>query len=269
MDIIRDIKERKEKWIQKYFWLIVVVWTIFIVSLFVYNLANLETLTHNLILKEARIHFQENKVFSVWAAKYGGFYVPTDSATPTNPYLTNIFERDIETPSGVKLTLMNPAYAQRKMLNEFHSNYGIGSHITSLKPLRSENAPDQWERKALEAFETGVPEVIEFKEFDSIPMLRYMKPLITIQSCLKCHASQGYKLGDIIGGISISIPLSDYITEKKSSVVQNSISIAILWLLGFLGLFQGYRVIVRKEAEKEHALSMLSESQHRQSMFLF
>ena len=33
-----------------------------------------------------------------------------------------------------------------------------------------------------------------------------MGPLITKQSCLQCHASQGYKAGDIRGGISIAIP---------------------------------------------------------------
>ena len=28
-------------------------------------------------------------------------------------------------------------------------------HLTSLKPLRPQNAPDPWEKKALEAFEHG------------------------------------------------------------------------------------------------------------------
>jgi len=35
-------------------------------------------------------------------------------------------------------------------------------------------------------------------------MLRYMAPLRVEEPCLKCHAEQGYKLGDIRGGISVS-----------------------------------------------------------------
>jgi len=54
--------------------------------------------------------------------------------------------------------------------------------------------------------------------------------------------------------------LSDYITEKKCSENHQAVSTAIIWLLGFLGLFQGYRVIIRKEVEKEQILAMLSDS---------
>ena len=35
---------------------------------------------------------------------------------------------------------------------------------------------------------------------------RYMAPLLTKKPCLKCHAEQGYREGEIRGGISVSIP---------------------------------------------------------------
>lgn len=37
-----------------------------------------------------------------------------------------------------------------------------------------------------------------------------MAPLVTEDKCLKCHAFQGYRVGDVRGGISVTIPdLSD------------------------------------------------------------
>jgi len=261
MKVIKNISKMRGLWIQKYFWWIVAIWTILMVLFLVQDLIKLKNITQNLALKEARTHFQEDEAFRLWATTHGGFYVVVDSTTPPNPYLSNIPDRDIETPSGVKLTLMNPAYAQRQMLEAFHSNYGVGGHITSLRPLRPENAPDQWEHKALESFESGTSEVVEFRYSDSVPMLRFMKPLITKQGCLKCHGSQGYKVGDIRGGVSISIPLNnDYLVEKKCSATHQAMSTAFIWLLGFFGLFQGYRVITRKEAEKGRALYMLRKS---------
>ena len=35
---------------------------------------------------------------------------------------------------------------------------------------------------------------------------RYLVPLVVEKSCLKCHARQGYKVGDVRGGLDVSIP---------------------------------------------------------------
>lgn len=56
--------------------------------------------------------------------------------TASNPYLSHVSERDIETPSGQRLALMNPAYALRQINEEFADLYGVARHITSLNPLR-------------------------------------------------------------------------------------------------------------------------------------
>ncbi len=36
--------------------------------------------------------------------------------------------------------------------------------------------------------------------------MRLMKPMVTKESCLKCHTHQGYKVGDIRGSVSVSVP---------------------------------------------------------------
>jgi diguanylate cyclase (GGDEF)-like protein len=83
---------------------------------------------------------------------------------------------------------------------------GIYFHITSLKPIRPGNKPTAREEKALKYFETGRKEIGEIITEESRNFFFYMAPLITEKGCLKCHAKQGYKEGDIRGGISVTLP---------------------------------------------------------------
>ena len=39
------------------------------------------------------------------------------------------------------------------------------------------------------------------------PRLRLLRPLYVEESCLPCHAAQGYKVGQVRGGLSVSVPL--------------------------------------------------------------
>jgi len=52
---------------------------------------------------------------------------------------------------------MNPAYMTRQVHELETQEFGTHGHITSLKPLRPENAPEAWEAAALRAFEQGRP----------------------------------------------------------------------------------------------------------------
>ena len=141
--------------IERYRWALLVAWTGIILGLLVVDYWQLHNGIERIALTEARAYFMKDQAFRQWSTLHGGVYVPSTEATPPNPYLAHIPERDIETPSGKRLTLMNPAYVVRQMNDQFANLYGIVGHITSLKPLRPENSPDEWERQALEAFHLG------------------------------------------------------------------------------------------------------------------
>jgi len=108
----------------------------------------------------------------------------------------DVKERDIKTPSGRDLTLINPAYMPRQVHELGFAANGTRGHITSLNPIRPKNRPDAWEERALQTFEQGKKEALSLAALDGNEYLRYMQPLITKEGCLKCHAHQGYKLGD-------------------------------------------------------------------------
>jgi PAS domain S-box-containing protein len=217
---------------------------------------------------EARAAFNKDLLYRRWAAGHGGVYAPVTDETPPNPYLSHIDERDIETPSGRRLTLINPAYMTRQVFELGVQQYGVRGHITSLDPIRMENAPDPWEREALEAFAHGETEVSAVAEIDGESFMRLMRPMVTEKGCLKCHAAQGYQEGDIRGGISISVPMTPYQASMLSHLQPLIGGHAVLWLLGIAGLGLGARSLLRRDRARTEVKQQLLESeQHLREIY--
>ena len=178
-----------------------------------------------------------------WNAEHGGVYVPVTEAFPPNRYL-DAPDRDVRTTGGVLLTKINPAYMTR-LVGELLESEGYRLHITSLRPLRPGNMPaDAWERAALEKFEKGSRVEQGLTGPAGTRMFRYMEPLKTEAACLDCHASQGYKVGDIRGGIGIAFPYAPF--EES---IRRAKRYALFTHITFLGmalaflLFLGRRMV--------------------------
>lgn len=94
-----------------------------------------------------------------------------------------------------------------RQLSEIAENrHGVRFRITSRRPIRPENRPTEWEKYALAKFEDGAKESGEYVKKGPDRTFRYMAPLMTRKTCLKCHAKQSYKEGDVRGGISVTLP---------------------------------------------------------------
>lgn len=258
MRLITDLPTR----LRHYLLMLIGGWTLAVAAFLAWDLQQIHHDTLRLAAKEARANFDKDQAFRHWASRHGGIYVPVTPRTPPNPYLEHIDDRDITTPGGRRLTLMNPAYMVRQLNEEFAEWFGARGHITSLKVLRPGNEPDPWEANALRAFEHGVGEVSEVTEIDGAPFLRLMQPMITKKHCLKCHAKQGYQEGDVRGGVSVSIPMAEYLAEQRLHILRDSLSFGTLWLLGVGALlFGGHRLGLheRKRTEAEEALRGANE----------
>lgn len=241
----------------KYYILLIFFWTFLIGGLLIYQFNNISKETDRIIRTEAIANFNKDKAIRFWAAEHGGVYVPIDSITPPNPALSHLPERDIKTPSGKQLTLMNPAYMIRQLNEYFAEYYGIVGHITSEKLLRPENKPDDWEQNALKQFEKGVKSISGYSDINGEPYFRLMQPMVTKSTCLKCHGHQGYKVGDVRGGVGIAIPLKEkYLFEKKVKK-QNAVTFIILWFLGLIGITFGYKKVNSSMKRKEEVQEAL------------
>ncbi len=215
----------KSKNIWEHFYLqIGLVITLFIVGIFVFILIRNNDLLLEEIKTRASTHFESIVYIRRWVAEYGGVYVEKKEGVETNPYLE---DPDFEAADGTVYTLRNPALVTREISETAVKNDQFSFHITSLLPLNPGNSPDEFESYALRLFESGEKEYFTKEKDENRTYFRYMGPLITEESCLTCHAKQGYKVGDIRGGISVSLD----ITDIEDSIKTNNYLMIFLSLL--------------------------------------
>lgn len=250
--MIDSQKEKKHySKIQRYVVALIVMWTVVVAASLGWNLYQIKQHTLEMVRSQARTIYERDVIYRRWNAGHGGVYVPVTEETQPNPYLSHIPERDVTTTSGKSLTLMNPAYMTRQVHELMEEQKGsIRGHLTSLNLLNPINKPDPWEIKALEAFEKGETEVSSVEKMkDGRTYMRLMRPMITEEICLKCHAVQGYKVGDVRGGVSVSVPMEHLIVIVHKERVALVLGHSILWLLGFgVVLFGGQK---QKRTEEE------------------
>jgi signal transduction histidine kinase/CheY-like chemotaxis protein len=213
------------------------IWIVIVGISVLWNWRQIDRTLLVLVESEARLSIQKDIVYRDWAAEHGGVYVPPTERTPPNPYLTDPALRDVRTTTGQALTLVNPAYMTRQIHELGTQRYGLLGHITSLDPLRPENRADPWEAHALEAFQHGVPEISSIESLNGGTFFRLMRPLVTQASCLPCHSIQGYQIGDIRGGISVSIPMQSYKAVAFAQKWSIGLPHLLAALVGVLGLW--------------------------------
>ncbi len=127
-----------------------------------------------------------------------------------------------------------PAKVGSEVANDFSLTTGYRMKQTSLRVRNPNNKADEWEEKTLKLFKSGkytknvgYGEVIQK---GSKKIYRYMKPIYVEKACLQCHGKKdqirmeimqflsmrypyddsfGYKEGELRGGISIVIPITE------------------------------------------------------------
>ena len=192
-----------------------------------------------------------------WVAGLGGIYAPVTPATPPNPWLPEA-GRDFTLPGGMRVTRMNPAYVTRLVHALWREHSDIPSRIVSAKPVNPANRALPWEAAALGDIERrgGTEYFILSGDPQKGQVLRHMAALRVEQSCLACHTTQGYKEGDIIGGISSEVATSRMSTGdaaiKRTLLAGFStagVVVLLLFLWGGHALLQN--IARRDRAEKE------------------
>jgi signal transduction histidine kinase len=243
-----------------------IVWILFIIGSYSWNYHIEISNTQSVVSNKAKSFFSQILITRAWNSSHGGVYVPVTEKTKPNPYLTDSL-RDIVTTEGIKLTKINPAYMTRQIAEINKSQNDLQFHITSINPIRPGNKADAWETKALLSFENGTQDVLELVKNDSLSQYRYIAPLVTEKSCLKCHAFQGYKVGDIRGGISISFPSAIYTENQKRQLFHLFIAHLLILFAGLTGIYWYYRasnrfftIIAQKNRELEADGNLLRQT---------
>lgn len=201
--------------------IVIAIWLIFIAGLAWWNIAQEKLFHLQVNLETARSFYNLIITTREWNARSGGVYVPISDEVQPNPYL-DIPNRDITTMNGANLTTVNPAYMTRMISELAESEEGVNFRLVSLNPIRPQNMAEDWERQALTQFEEHKQGEYYFLD-NSTKIFYYMAPLITHESCIKCHGKQGYKVGDIRGGLVVSLPTQ---SEDLWTIILSHITIA-------------------------------------------
>ncbi|MDX9714423.1 MAG: diguanylate cyclase [Dissulfurispiraceae bacterium] len=211
---------------------------------------------HNLIMnvvnEQAESYFDLIVKTRIWNSNSGGVYVLKDRDVQSNPYLEKLgIPPDLNCENNQIVTMRNPAIMTRE-ISQLMESSGATFHITSLKLINPENAPDEFEKESLLRFEKGEKKVWKVDRKGSEPLFRYMAPLYIEDSCLTCHAVLGYKFGDIRGGISVNIPIGRIDVQlRNSKIILISTGIGTLLLIIIVIYFMSRTLVLRLEEARQ------------------
>lgn len=190
--------------IKKYRAIASAIWAFTVLSSFLWNQADDIREKNAIALETAKAFLTHIVAVRSWNAEHGGIFVFTDEKTPLSPYLPED-QQFIVTKDGRKLTRVNPAYMTRQISEIADRQSNVRFHLTSRDPIRPANKALPWEEEWLKDFENGIKERSAFVDGPEGETFHYMTPLEVTGTCLPCH--DGYTVGEVRGGISVSLPL--------------------------------------------------------------
>lgn len=243
------------------FILSLMAWTATIAGLFFISYGN----EYDMALSSARLSavhsLRKDLLYRKWASGHVGVYVPVTETNQPNPHLSSVPERDVETTTGKKLTLINSGCMNDQIFQLGLNEYGIYGHNTSLNPINPQHSPDDWERKALLSLQNGGNEYFGLDTIGGVEHLRYMVPMTIRDACLNCHNNQGYKVGDLGGATVVSVPWNEF----QSNFIKEAKTVGgiygIVWFLGLLGMFGARGMITSEISRQDSALEALANSE--------
>ena len=185
--------------------------------------------------QQARMLFRYIRLTRQWVADHNGLFVLKKEGIEANPFLPLPVINDT---SGNQYVMRNPAMVTRE-LSRYSEQEGHGRfRVTSLNPINPGNAADAYEQQAMLSFQQGEVEATAVFNSPSGRVVRYVAPLLVEHACLKCHTTQGYQNNDIMGALSITIPIAwadAMITaNKKNLLIVGIISVFLVTTALFL-----------------------------------
>lgn len=222
--------------LRRYVWGMVAFWTAAIAIVLAWELSDERAQAVKIARGEAAGAWKKEAAVYQWVANAGGIYVPVNEFTKPDENPDHMADRSATTTSGKKLMLIATPTVMERLHSIAFGQSGIRGHLTSLQPIRAENTPDPWEKEALEAFAQGATDEYREELMEGKHYMRYMRPLRTEASCVTCHAEQGFKVGEIRGGLSVAVPMDLVRSTQLTGTIHRITGYGGMWLLGLLGI---------------------------------
>ena len=216
-------------------------------------------ISNKIVLSGAKAQFKDTIHTRDWNAQFTNVYVESDTLKP-NKYLIN---NHTFTKDNKKLIKINHAWMTKQIAEISNKSGDYYYKLTSLRPINKDNRPDKFEKLALEKFEKD--NIDEYYGFtDNLKRFNYMGALKVEPSCMECHYTQNYEIGDYIGGVRVTVPTEDYkvfyesLQEKTNITKLILIIISIFFLLiliWFINSIYSSQELINQMTKKQQELA--------------
>lgn len=250
-----------------------ILWTLLIAGVLVYALNHHKDMVLDLALMQAETAYSKDMVYRDWMMGVGGIYVKSSQGIRPSRFLPWGEAGPLADAEGY--TLLSASHINR-LVHEFErARSGVTSHLTSLTPLNPDNIPDKWETEALRSIAGGRQAFWGARERNGDPYFTLIKPLKAEAQCIECHMGFDYKKGDIMGGLSISIPMGPLREASHPAKARLVLGLSIAWLLGLAfihlrsrDMIEKTAVLIRSEEAARKAEQAALRASEAKSMFL-
>jgi len=135
-----------------------------------------------------------------------------------------------------------PQVAATRIAKQLTSGSSFYVRQVSLRYRNPDNRPDSFEREQLNSFKSpGQKEVWQVSKEGGKKSLRYLLPMVADKSCLTCHGSYeaapgfiqerfpkdhfsyGYQVGEIIGAVSVAVPMESLYSQIRHNLKRDVI----------------------------------------------
>ena len=212
-------------------------------------------------VQQGRIMFNQLQVTRRWLSLQGGVYVFKRPAVQLSPYLDQ--RVDTATREGDPITLRSPDLVTRE-LSELAEKQGLFRFsIVSNTPINPHNLADPWAAERLREFEQGRSEAWAIVGSGRDSRFRYIAPLRTEASCLRCHQEFGFKVGEVRGGISVEFPVGEMLAAADRENLNLAIGAAAIGAAIMAFFYLGTRrIVLNPLSEVTDAISAMAKGDY-------
>lgn len=139
-----------------------------------------------------------------------------------------------------------PATATQEIGKELGKQGIFQARLVSDQPMNPANAPrDEFEKKAVELIKNGAESFSDIQITNGVPTFRRASAdLASVEACVNCHV--GKQLGDVIGLLSISIPIAAAQASMAGSVFNSGMWMVAIIVMCLLAVYWMVHLFVLK-----------------------